>query len=76
MLAVTNCCQIVLIIIRCRYVARVEDEFVRMKECDESKAGRNKAVKRTVSREDELKLGVAVGIPTLQHVKSERTINF
>ena len=76
MLAVTNSCQIVLIIIRCRYVARVEDEFVRMKECDESKAGRNKAVKRTVSREDELKLGVAVAIPTLQHVKSERTINF
>ena len=55
----------------------MEDEFVRMKECDESKAGRNKAVKRTVSREDELKLGVAVAaIPTLQHVKSERTINF
>ena len=54
----------------------MEDEFVRMKECDESKAGRNNAVKRTVSREDELKLGVAVVIPTLQHVKSERTINF
>lgn len=62
--------------IRCRYVACVEDEFVRMKEFDESKAGRNNAVKRTVSREDELKLGVAVAISTLQHVKSERTINF
>ena len=54
----------------------VEDEFVRMKECDESKVGRNNAVKRTVSREDGLKPGVAVAIPTLQHVKSNRTINF
>ena len=32
-----NSFQIVLIIIRCRYVACVEDQFVRMKECDESK---------------------------------------
>ena len=40
-----NSFQTVLLIIRCRYVACVEDEFVGMKECDESKVEGNNAVK-------------------------------